>query len=129
MAQSLTGFATMISLFIGGTIDFIERGSSGKYSKIDRLAFWEQILHHLGAATIRCPESDGSIEKTMGWFERSVYPSIEKVRRAIGDDQLYQRLLDGMEGAKLSELQLNQIRVHWNVHGYPPEPCFPETNL
>ena len=125
MAQNLPDFATMISLFIGGAIDFIERGSSGKYSKIDRLAFWEQILHHLGAATIRCPEPDGSIEKTIGWFERSVYPSMEKVRRAIGDDQLYQQLLDGMEGAKLSELQTNQIRVHWNIYGSPPEPCFP----
>ena len=125
MAADLTDFATMISLFIGGAIDFIERGSSGKCNKLDRLAFWEQILHHLGAATIRCPEPDGSIETTMEWFERSVYPSMEKVKRAIGDDALYQRLLEGMQGAKLSELQINQIRVYRNIYGNPPEQCFP----
>ena len=125
MATDLTDFASMIALFIGGTIDFVERGNSGKCNKLDRLAFWEQILHHLGAATIRCPEPDGSIEKTISWFERSVYPSMEKVRRAIGDDELYQRLIGGMKDATLSKLQINQVRVFQNINGSLPEPYFP----
>jgi hypothetical protein len=124
MATDLTDFASMIALFIGGAIDFVERGNSGKCNKLDRLAFWEQILHHLGAATVRCPEPDGSIDKTIVWFERSVYPSMEKVRKAVGDDALYQQLLDGMQHAVLSKLQLNQIRVYRNMHGDPSETCF-----
>ncbi|MDF7809651.1 replication initiation factor domain-containing protein, partial [Pontiellaceae bacterium B12219] len=51
----LDEFACKISMFIGGSIDFAERMPCGKFNELDRLAFWEQILHYLGKAVIRCP--------------------------------------------------------------------------
>jgi hypothetical protein len=125
MSEDLTDLATKIALFIGGTIDFIEQNASGKFDKRDRLAFWEQILHYLGAASLRCANADGSIEQTQEWFERCVYPSMKKVMHAIGDDRFYQNLHDGMESAILKEYQRQEIRVHQNLNGVPPEPCFP----
>lgn len=66
MSSDLTDFATKLAMFIGGAIDFIERNGNRRDS-IDRLAFWEQILDALGAAVVRNPKPDQSIETAMSW--------------------------------------------------------------
>ncbi|QBG46549.1 hypothetical protein EGM51_03740 [Verrucomicrobia bacterium S94] len=119
MSLSLEDLATKIALFIGGAIDFAERGNSGKFNKVDRLAFWEQILHHLGAAVFHSPQDEGSIEKSMDWVERSVTPSLEKIRTAIGDDVYYQWLFELMQDVELKPKQESEIAWYWAVNGEP----------
>lgn len=119
MAADLEDFSTKIGDYIGGSIDFIERDKSGKFNPLDRLAFWEQILHHLGSASLRFAQPDGSIETSMEWVEKSVVPSIEKIRRAIGDSD-YHEWLDGlMDRVELRHKATEQIRMHHNMYGNP----------
>lgn len=118
MSEDITDFATKIALFIGGSIDFIERNGRRRDPR-DRLAFWEQILHHLGAAKLRGVDPDKSIETSMGWIESSVSPSLEKIRRAIGDDQYYEWLQEQLEGVKLRQSALDEIVVYQRVNGAP----------
>lgn len=120
MSLSLEDFATKIGLFIGGSIDFAERYDSGKFNPNDRLAFWEQILHHLGAAVMRTPTKEGSIEKTQEWIETSVSPSLEKMRIALGDEMYYQWLFEIMSDVKISDRAEAQISWYWSVNGEPP---------
>jgi len=118
-SPSLKDFATNIAMFIGGAIDFIERGDNGKFNKLDRLAFWEQILHHLGAANVRNPKPEQSIETAMGWVEISVTPSLEKIRQAIGDDRYYEWLQKQMESVELRKKAIEQIATYHRAHGFP----------
>jgi hypothetical protein len=116
----LADFSIRIGTFIGGAIDFIERSDSGKYNPIDRLAFWEQLLFHLGTAVLRCPRPDGSIETTMEWIQTSVAPAIEKSIQAMGEEQFFQILESYRGGVKLTERAKGQIRVYHHIHGEPP---------
>lgn len=118
MAQDLTDFATQIALFIGGSIDFIERNGRRRDPR-DRLAFWEQILHHLGAAKLRSAQPNKSIDTSMGWIETSVSPSLEKIRRAIGDDHYYEWLQNQLENATIRQRALNEIVVYQRMNGVP----------
>ena len=118
MASNLESFVTKIALFIGGSIDFIEGGSR---SKIDRLAFWEQILHHLGSASLRSPVADGSIEKSIGWVSKSVTPSLVKIRKAIGDDEFNEWLQDQMQDVVLKIKAERQVQVYHTNFGEPLE--------
>jgi hypothetical protein len=120
MALNLQDFATKIGLYIGGAIDFVERNGK-RCDPIDRLAFWEQILHHIGAATLRNPTPDKSIEKTAKWVETSVAPSLEKMRRAFGDEFYYQWIRDLMQHAELRQVAVDQVRVHHILYGIPEE--------
>ena len=121
MSKDVTEFATKLAMFIGGAIDFIE--SNGKRSDpIDRLAFWEQILDALGAAEIRCPKPDQSIETAMQWVEVSVAPALEKIRRAIGDDRYYEWLQKQMESVVLRKKAIEQVAVYHRTHGIPEPP-------
>lgn len=118
MSADVTEFASKLAMFIGGAIDFIER--SGKRSDpIDRLAFWEQILDALGVAEIRCPKPEQSIETAMEWVEISVTPSLEKIRRAIGDDRYYKWLQKQMKSVELRKKALEQVATYQCVHGVP----------
>lgn len=119
MSTDLTDLATKIALFIGGSIDFAERSRSGRFSKADRLAFWEQILFHLGAAEIRCPKQEGDIESSMEWVEYSVTPSLEKIRQAIGDDIYYNWLHELMQEVDLQPGALGQINAYHYINGEP----------
>ncbi|MEE9369357.1 MAG: replication initiation factor domain-containing protein [Pontiella sp.] len=119
MSDDVTDMATKIALFIGGSIDFAERTKSGRFNKEDRLAFWEQLLHHLGSAEVRCPKVEGDIESAMDWVELSVTPSLEKIRQAIGDDIYYQWLYELMEDADLSEKAQGQIIHYHSLNGEP----------
>jgi len=118
MSANITEFATNIALFIGGSIDFIERNGK-RFDTRDRLAFWEQILHHLGAASIRNPQPEQSIESAMEWVERSVTPSLEKIKCAIGDDAYYEWLQEQMEDVQLRIKAERQIVAYHHVHGVP----------
>ena len=118
MSLNITDFATNIAMFIGGSIDFIERHGK-KLDTADRLAFWEQILDALGAATVRNPKADQSIETSMEWVETSVSPSLEKIRRAIGDDVYYEWLQEQLEGVEITKRAGDQIQTYQRVHGVP----------
>ena len=120
MSSDVTEFASKLAMFIGGAIDFIEY--NGKRSDpIDRLAFWEQILDALGAAEIRCPQPEQSIETAMEWVEVSVAPSLEKIRRAIGDDRYYEWLQKQMESVELRKKAVEQITTYHRVNGISGE--------
>jgi hypothetical protein len=120
MALNLQDFATKIGLYIGGAIDFVERNGK-RCDPLDRLAFWEQILHHIGSATLRNPTPDKSIEKTAKWIETSVAPSLEKMRLAFGDEFYYQWIRDLMQHATLRQVAIDQVRVHHILYGVPEE--------
>ncbi len=119
MSLSMEDFATKIALFIGGSIDFAERTECGKFNTNDRLAFWEQILFHLGAAVLRSPEKTGSIETTMEWIESSVTPSLEKIRTAIGSEMYHLWLMELMGSVSLSDKQRSEIVWYWDQNGEP----------
>ena len=116
MSFDITEFATNIAMFIGGAIDFVERGGR---PDLDRLAFWEQILDSLGSASLRSPKSEQSIETAMEWVEVSVTPSLEKIRRAIGDDRYYEWLMNRMEDVELRKKAMEQVATYHYVHGKP----------
>ena len=118
MSSNITEFATKLAMFIGGAIDFIERNGNRR-DTIDRLAFWEQILDALGAAVVRNPKPDQSIETAMNWIEVSVTPSLEKIRRAVGDDRYYEWLQKQMESVELRKKAVEQIVTYHHVHGAP----------
>ena len=118
MAEDVTEFATKLAMFIGGAIDFIEHNGK-RSSPMDRLAFWEQILDALGAAEIRCPKPEQSIESTMEWVEVSVAPALEKIRRAIGDDRYYEWLQKQMKSVELRKKSVEQVATYQRVHGFP----------
>lgn len=105
-------------MFIGGAIDFIERNGKRR-DTIDRLAFWEQILDALGAAVVRNPKPDQSIETAMNWVEISVTPSLEKIRRAIGDDRYYEWIQNQMEAVELRKKAIEQVATHLRVYSVP----------
>ena len=119
MSESVEDLATKIALFIGGAIDFAERSACGKFNSIDRLAFWEQILFHLGAAVLRAPEKFSDIETSMEWVEKSVVPSLEKIRQAIGSEGYEQWLRDQLEGVVLKQKALGEIWYYHLVNGEP----------
>ena len=110
-------------MFIGGAIDFIEPNGK-RMDPIDRLAFWEQILDALGAAEVRNPQPEQSIETAMRWVEVSVTPSLEKIRRAVGDDRYYEWLQKQMVSVELRKKAIEQIATYHRVHG-APEPAVP----
>ncbi len=121
MSPDITGFATNLAMFIGGAIDFIECNGNRRDTR-DRLAFWEQILDALGAAVVRNPKPDQSIETAMNWVEVSVTPSLEKIRRAIGDDHYYEWLQKQMESVELRKKAIEQIATYHRGHGVPESP-------
>jgi len=123
MSADVTEFASKLAMFIGGAIDFIEYNGK-RCDPIDRLAFWEQILDALGAAEIRCPQPEQSIETAMEWVEVSVAPSLEKIRRAIGDDRYYEWLKKQMESVELRKKAIEQIATYHRIHVIP-EPATP----
>lgn len=118
MSENVTEFASRLAMFIGGAIDFIER-SGKRMDPMDRLAFWEQILDALGAAEVRSPRPEQGIESAMRWVEVSVSPSLEKIRRAIGDDRYYAWLQGQMEGVQLRKKAIEQVAAYHRVHGVP----------
>lgn len=119
MSEDLQEFSIKIGAFIGGAIDFVEQSDCGKYNPIDRLAFWEQILHHLGAAVLRCPRPDGSIETTMEWIRTSVSPAIAKLIQAMGKELFFGELSKYTGSVKLTERAQSQIRVYHYINGEP----------
>lgn len=118
MSPDITEFATNLAMYTGGAIDFIERNGNRRDS-IDRLAFWEQILDALGVAEIRTPKPDQSIETAMNWVEVSIAPSLEKIRRAIGDDRYYEWIQKQMESVDLRKKAIEQISTYHRTHGIP----------
>jgi len=55
----------------------------------------------------------------MQWIEVSVTPSLEKIRRAIGDDRYYEWLQKQMEPVALRKKATEQIATDHRVHGIP----------
>ena len=71
-------------------------------------AIWEQILDARGAAEVRNPNPDQSIETAMSWVEVSATPSLEKIRRAIGDNRYYGWIQEQMESVELRKRPLSR---------------------
>ena len=120
MSLDLEEFATNIAMFIGGAIDFIERRGK-RCDPADRLAFWEQILDCLGSAKLKSATPEKSIWTTKQWAEKSVFPSMAKIRKAIGNDLYYAWINEQMEDVVLSFAAECQIKSYQNVHGVPIE--------
>jgi len=119
MSETVEDLATKIALFIGGSIEFCERYESGKLDPSGKLAFWEQILHHLGAAVLRSPEKLTDIESSMEWVENSVAPSLKKIREAIGSEWYETWLRDQLERVVLKQKALGQIFYYQIINGEP----------
>ena len=119
MSNDIQEFADKIAAYIGGSIDFIERSDSGRCNPIDRLAFWEQILDHLGCSVLRCPRPPGDIDTSIEWMEKSVMPCAEKIRQAIGDDAFQEWLFGKMGDVKLTKRAAAQVYCYHFVNGEP----------
>ena len=55
----------------------------------------------------------------MHWVEKSVIPSLEKIRESIGNDVYYEWIMKSMDSVKLKQKATEQIRVHHNTYGAP----------
>jgi len=55
----------------------------------------------------------------MRWVEVSVTPSLEKIRRSVGDDRYYEWLQKQMESVELRKKTVEQIATYHRVHGIP----------
>ena len=55
----------------------------------------------------------------MEWVEASVTPSLEKIRRAIGDDRYYEWLQKQMESVELRKKAIEQVAAHRRAYGVP----------
>lgn len=119
MSESVEDLATKIALFIGGSIEFCERYESGKIDPSGKLAFWEQILHYLGAAVLRSPQKLTEIKDSMEWIEQSVAPSLKKIREAIGSEWYESWLREQLERVVLKQRALGQIFYYQIINGEP----------
>jgi DNA relaxase NicK len=119
MSESVEDLATKIALFIGGSIEFCERYESGKLDPFGKLAFWEQILHYLGAAVLRSPQKLTEIEDSMEWVEKSVAPSLKKIREAIGSEWYETWLRDQLDKVVLKQRALGEIFYYHIISGEP----------
>ena len=86
---------------------------------MQRLDFWERIVSLLGAVKFRNPKRVKSVEKAKDWIERSVVPSVEMLRKALGDDAFYTWFESQIKGAKLSKYQRRVIDDYWDKRGKP----------
>ncbi|MDF7809542.1 replication initiation factor domain-containing protein [Pontiellaceae bacterium B12219] len=118
-ATDETDLARKIGAYIGGCIDFIERSENGHINELDRLAFWEQIIHHLGKAALRCGRPEGSIETSMEWVESSVSPCLKKLRKALGDEAYLVWIEGHINKARLTEKAEGQVRAYYYQSGVP----------
>jgi DNA relaxase NicK len=116
--NSMEEFAAMIAALIGGSIDFVDRKGI-HLDRMQRLDFWERIVSQLGAVKFRNPKRVKSVEKAQDWIERSVVPSVEMLRKALGDEHFYTWFESQIKGAKLSKYQRRVIDDYWDKKGKP----------
>jgi hypothetical protein len=120
IALSLTfeEFVTHIALFLGGAMDFIDR-KGAHLDRSQRLEFWQKIIDILGSASIRNPQPVKTVEKAKAWVERSVAPSLEMLRTALGDSVYWQWLEEQIKGSKLSKYQIRVVDDFHQRNGRP----------
>ena len=71
-----------------GSIDFIDRQGI-HLDRLERFDFWKRITSIPGSLKLRNPKRIKPVEKAKIWIEKSVVPSIEMMRKAIGDEPFY----------------------------------------
>jgi hypothetical protein len=116
MTYSMVEFVSLIAQFIGGSIDFIERHGK-RLNPMDRLAFWEQILDTLGAATIRNPQPEKSIEKAENWISKTCSSTMQMIIQAKGETAFYEWLNTQIDQARLKPPHQEAINVYHRTHG------------
>ncbi len=92
---------------------------------MERLDFWKRIVAILGAVTLRNPKRIKTVEKAKAWIEKSVVPSIEMLRKAIGDEKFYSWMEDQIKTAKISKYQRRVIDEYWDKSGKPGRSEYP----
>lgn len=118
MAQNIEEFAGLIASLIGGSIDFVDRQGI-HLDRMERLDFWNRIVSILGAVKLRNPKRIKTVEKAKAWIEKSVIPSVEMLRKALGDEDFYEWIEDEIKTAKLSKYQRRVISEYWDKKGKP----------
>ncbi len=87
--------------------------------RMERLDFWNRIVSILGAVKLRNPKRIKTVEKAKAWIEKSVIPSVEMLRKALGDEDFYEWIEDEIKTAKLSKYQRRVISEYWDKKGKP----------
>ena len=87
--------------------------------RMERLDFWNRIVSLLGSVKLRNPKRIKTVEKAKAWIEKSVAPSFEMLRKAIGDEEFYIWLEDKIKNANLSKYQRRVIYEYWDKSGKP----------
>ena len=118
MTQNIEEFAGLIASLIGGSIDFIDRQGI-HLNRMERLDFWNRIVAILGAVKLRNPKRIKTVEKAKAWIEKSVIPSVEMLRKALGDEAFYAWHEEQIKTAKLSKYQRRVISEYWDKKGKP----------
>ena len=87
--------------------------------RMERLDFRQRIVSILGAVKLRNPKRVKTVEKAKSWIEKSVAPSIEMLRKAIGDEAFYIWFEDQIKCVNLSKYQRRVILEYWDKSGKP----------
>jgi len=91
---NLEAFATICGSLIGGCITFVHRNGDPNISRLERYAWWEQILQLLGGSLrIRIRREKDSLTGKIEWVTRNVSPSLACLRRVFVSDKAFFRWL------------------------------------
>lgn len=78
----------ILRAFLMGNIQFVDRSKDDpNLDRLDRLPFWASMIEILGQGVRLAPiRAIATIERSLDWLQRRVFPTIAMVRRAIGDE-------------------------------------------
>ena len=78
------GFECKLKNYVGGSIDFVERGNHRHKDRMPRLCWWQQIVDDLGQARVVVRKVVPPLEETiMKWIIPAVLPTIARAVEII----------------------------------------------
>lgn len=83
-SMELEGCERKMRNYVGGSIDFVERGNHRHKDRMPRLSWWQQIVDDLGEARVIVRKVIPPLEETvMKWVKPAVMPTLALVNEVI----------------------------------------------
>lgn len=113
--------APMLGGFVAGGIDFVDRSSGARLSRLKRLDWWQGIIDEIGACIrTHAPKKVTSFIRKVSWFYRQVQTSFAIAEQVFGELEFGLWVRDFVRGGadRLSpkDLALIQVaRIDWRI--------------